>query len=428
MSYLFAIRKMRNSINFKEFLIICCIAMLFPSAIKAQSLTRNIDYFLQEAIKYSPTLKDYKNQKQVLKIDSLLVLAAAKPQITASSAGMYAPIINGYGYDEALTNGQVLEALLNVNYDLLNKKKINNQLQGIKLQSDSIKYAGELSTFDLKKSIIDQYIAVYASQQDLNFIKDVFSLLKKEETLLKELTRNNIYKQSEYLTFLVTLQQQQLTLKQADLQYQSDYAILNYLSGITDTTVVVLEEPKLQNPILLSNDGFFTKRFDIDSLKYLNQKQAVDLNYRPKLGVYANSGYNSSFILQPYKNFGASVGFTLSIPIYDGHQKKMQYDKLGFSAITASTYKDFFIRQQKQQLYMLSKQISNTDQLSTQINEQIRFAKGLIDVNSKLLHTGDVKVADYIIAINNYMAAQNLLRQTHINRLKLINQFNYWNK
>jgi hypothetical protein len=44
------------------------------------------------------------------------------------------------------------------------------------------------------------------------------------------------------------------------------------------------------------------------------------------------------------------------------------------------------------------------------------------------MHTGDLKVADFVIAINNYMAAQNLLRQTNINRLKLINQFNYWNR
>ncbi|MBC7615749.1 MAG: TolC family protein [Pedobacter sp.] len=428
MKDLFATGKMLNGTIFKEFLIICCVTLFLPTAIKAQNATRNIDYFLQRAVRYSPILKDYKNQKQAFKIDSLLALAAAKPQVSASSAGMYAPIIKGYGYDETLSNGQVLEALLNINYDLLNKKKISNQLQGIKLQSDSVNYAGELSTFDLNKSITDQYIAVYASQQDVSFNKDVFSLLKKEETLLKELTRSNIYKQSEYLTFLVTLKQQQLTLKQSELQYQSDYATLNYLSGITDTTEVTLAEPTLKNPVLLTDNSFFTKRFDIDSLKYLNQTQAIDLNYKPKLGVYANSGYNSSFILQPYKNFGASVGFTFSIPIYDGHQKKMQYDKLGLSSLTASTYKDFFIRQQKQQLYILSKQISNTDQLSAQINEQIRFAKGLIEVNSKLLHTGDVKVADYIIAINNYMAAQNLLRQTNINRLKLINQFNYWNK
>ncbi|KQC00024.1 TolC family protein [Pedobacter sp. Hv1] len=396
--------------------------------LSAQSLTRNIDYFLGAATKYSPVLKDYKNQQQSIRIDSLLILAAAKPQVTASSAGMYAPIVKGYGYDEVLTNGQALEALLNVNYDLSNKRRVKNQLEGIKLQSDSIQYAGTLSLFDLKKSITDQYIIAYASQQQVEFNKEVTTLLKQEEALLKQLTRNNVYKQSEYLSFLVTLQQQQLSLKQAELQYQNDYAMLNYLAGLTDTTRISLAEPQLDHPISKAAKGFFAKRFDIDSLKNVNQKTAIDLNYRPKFGLYANSGYNSSFLLQPYKNFGASVGFTLSVPIYDGHQRKMQYEKLDLATLSSHYYKDFFIRQQQQQLDMILQQLAATDQLFVQLNQQIKFAKGLIEVNSKLLRTGDVKVVDYIIAINNYMAAVNLFRQTTTNRLKLINQFNYWNK
>jgi hypothetical protein len=69
-----------------------------------------------------------------------------------------------------------------------------------------------------------------------------------------------------------------------------------------------------------------------------------------------------------------------------------------------------------------------TQGLEQQIKEQIRFAKSLIEVDSKLMHTGDLKIADYIIAINNYLSAENLLRQTNISRLKLINQLNYWNR
>jgi outer membrane protein TolC len=411
----------------QRFLFLCCLMLMQTLTLRAQTATRNIDYFLGAATKYSPVLKDYKNQQQSIRIDSLLVLAAAKPQVTASSAGMYAPIIKGYGYDEVLSNGQSLEALLNVNYDLSNKRRIKNQLQGIKLQSDSVQYAGSLSLFDLKKSITDQYITVYASQQQVEFNQEVSILLKKEETLLKQLTRNNVYKQSEYLTFLVTLQQQELSLKQAELQYQNDYATLGYLAGLTDTTTVPLAEPQLAYQVSQATNGFFTKRFDIDSLKNINQKSAIALNYRPKFGVYANSGYNSSFLLQPYKNFGASVGFTLSVPIYDGHQRKMQYEKLDLATLTSNYYKDFFVRQQQQQLNLIRQQLAATDQLFLQINQQIRFAKGLIEVDNKLLRTGDIKVVDYIIAINNYMAAANLFRQTTTNRLKLINQFNYWN-
>jgi len=408
-------------------LAIIFLVMLAKVAM-AQEPIKNLDYYLGQARISSPVLKDFENQRRSAGIDSLIVKATAKPQVTGTGASMYAPIIRGYGYDEVITNGQALEAMLNVNYDLLNKKRINNQLQGIKIQSDSIRYATQLSIYDLNKAIADQYITAFASQEQVDFNREVVVLLDKEEKLLKTLTRSNIYKQSEYLTFLVTLQQQQLSLKQAELQFKNDYAMLNYLAGITDTVRARLAQPKLPSEPQALTNNFFVKRFELDSLKNSNLKAGIDLNYKPKLGVYANGGYSSSLVFQPYKNFGASVGFTFSVPIYDGNQKKMQYDKLAISSNTVSYYRDFFLRQQTQQLSLIRQQITDTDALFEKINEQIRFSKGLIDVDGKLLHTGDLKVSDFIIAINNYLSAQNLLRQTNINRLKLINQLNYWNR
>nr|AJP77068.1 putative family efflux transporter MFP subunit [Pedobacter sp. SI-33] len=409
-------------------LLATILLIVSGTRIWAQAPVKNLDYYLGQAKSSSPVLKDFENQRRSAGIDSLIVRASAKPQVTGTGNGLYAPVVHGYGYDEVLTNGQALDAMLNVNYDLLNKKKINNQLEGIKIQSDSVKYASQLSLFDLNRSIIDQYITAFASQQQVDFNLEVVTLLDKEEKLLKTLTRSNIYKQSEYLTFLVTLQQQQLSLKQAELQFKNDYAILNYLAGIADTTQAKLAEPQLQNVVFAGEKSFFTRRFELDSLKNTNLKNGIDLNYKPKLGIYANGGYNSSLVLQPYKNFGASVGFTFSVPIYDGHQRKMQYDKLSLSSNTIAGYRNFFIRQQNQQLNLIRQQMVQTDALFGKINEQIRFSKGLIDVDSKLLHTGDLRVSDFIIAINNYLSAQNLLRQTNINRLKLINQFNYWNR
>jgi len=412
--------------KFKYFSIgILLSASLFA---KAQEPTKNLDFFLNQAKISSPVLKDLENQRKSAGIDSLIVRATGKPQVTGTSSGLYAPIIHGYGYDEVITNGQSLDALLNVNYDLLNKKRINNQLESVKLQSDSIRYASQVSTFDLNRSIADQYILAFASQEQVGFNIEVVTLLKKEEALLKTLTRSNIYKQSEYLTFLVTLQQQELSLKQAALQYKNDLATLNYLSGIADTTSIRLEEPKLKSDKLSVEISFFKRKFELDSLKNENQKRSVILNYQPKLGLYANGGYSSSLVLEPYKNFGASVGFTFSVPIYDGHQKKMQFNKLDLASETISNYRTFFVRQQTQQLNLIRQQIEQTNSLFGKINDQIRFSKGLIDVDSKLMHTGDLRVADFVIAINNYMSAQNLLRQTTISRLKLINQYNYWNR
>lgn len=402
-----------------------CLSSFFS---KAQSpVIRSLDFFVEQGLNASPLLKDNKNQQRSNKIDSLRWRAAYRPQMTASSTGLYAPVWKGYGFDQALTNGQALEALLTVNYAIIGKGRIKNQLEQFKLQQDSLQFAGKWSELDLRKNIADQFLNAFASQQQMEFNKELYELLKKEEQILKKLTRANTYKQSEYLTFLVTFQQQHLQWRQSEMQFKNDYATLNYLCGISDTTFSHLQAPVLK-PVYPAEHTFFRQRFKLDSLRNENGKKAVSLDYKPKASVYVNGGYNSSFALQPYKNFGTSAGFTISMPIYDGHQKKMQVDKLNIQQETTLAYQQFFVQQQEQQIRLLQGQILETQGMDNQIKEQIRFAKSLIEVDSKLMHTGDLKIADYIIAINNYLSAENLLRQTDISRLKLINQLNYWNR
>jgi hypothetical protein len=44
------------------------------------------------------------------------------------------------------------------------------------------------------------------------------------------------------------------------------------------------------------------------------------------------------------------------------------------------------------------------------------------------METGDAKITDFVIAINNYLSAKNLLTQNNINRMQIMNQLNYWNR
>ncbi|MGY4384157.1 outer membrane protein TolC [Pedobacter sp. UYP24] len=419
--------------SFRKYMLLLLVGVIFfeETSLAQQPEVKEIDleYFVSRAERSSPLIKDFSNQLLINKIDSLRIRAGYRPQVSASSTGLYAPRINGYGFDEVMTNGQSLDALLNVDYNLLGKNLRENQFKALRLQRDSLNYAVGISKLDIIKSITEQYIQAYDSQEQVAFNLEVLQLLKKEESILKELTRRNVYKQSEYLIFLVTYKQQQLQHKQAELQLKSDLATLNYLSGINDSTTFVLAEPKLNEEITNTSKGsFFTKRFEIDSLKAANDRKAIDLNYKPKINLYANGGYNSSLVLQPYKNFGASVGFRFLVPIYDGNQKKMQQDRISLQSNTSAAYKGFFINQKAQQIMMLRQQIEATHSLTIQIMDQIKLSKGLIDVNIQLLHTGDVKITDFVVAINNYMAAQNAMRQSNINHLKLVNQLNYWSR
>ncbi|MET4080397.1 hypothetical protein ABIB40_000337 [Pedobacter sp. UYP30] len=411
----------------KTIIFIGCISC-FSVSLYAQTPVRKLAYFIENAQLNSPTLADYRNQGKALKFDSALVYAKEKPQVNGTGTGYYAPRVKGYGFDEVITNGQALEGLLQVDYNLLNGNRTRNALERVKLSADSLTYAKKFTSLDLERTITDQYLVAFSSQQEVDFNEQLVQLLANEDTLLRKLTRSNIYKQSEYLTFLVTYQQQRLILQQAILTHKSDFATLNYLSGIGDTASNILERPTINLEKLVEAPTFFNKKFEVDSLIGLNEKALIALRYRPKLGVYANGGYNSSLMLQPYKNFGASVGFTFSIPIYDGHQRKLEYNKIDLSLNTVAKYRNFFTQQRNQQLNLIRQQLESTEQLFPQIEKQLKFAKSLMEVDARLMHTGDVRISDFVIAINNYLSAQNLKIQTTLNQLKLINQLNYWGK
>jgi outer membrane protein TolC len=411
----------------KIWFLIFTVLFLFISRSFAQQ--RDLNFYIQQGISNSPLLKDYNNQVFLNSIDSQRIWASYHPQVMGTSNNYYAPVMNGYGYDLIVTNGGNYNALINVNQSFVGRGNLKSQFSSLKLLSDSLNNQKRISEQDLKRSITAQYITAYGDLQQLHFNQDINKMLRNEETILKKLAENNIYRQTDYLTFLVTFQQQELQLKQIKIQYQADFATLNYLCGIFDTSTVELEAPAVTLQYLPdSSSSVFFLRYKTDSLRLENAISVLNYNYHPKLGAFANAGYLSSMLYQADKNFGFSVGFNLFVPIYDGHQKRMQAQKIKILENTNTNYHDFFVRQYNQQIAQLKQQLSATDALIEDINSQIKYAEGLINVNGKLLQTGDTKIADYVIAINNYLTAKNLLTQNSISRMQIINQLNYWNR
>jgi outer membrane protein TolC len=409
----------------RVFILLFCTAFLFNS----QAQQNNLDYFVNQAIANSPLLKDFQNQILSFSLDSQLIRAALKLQVNGISNNSYAPIIKGYGYDEVITNGQQVSALVQVSKSFLGGKTINTQVANLQLQSQAIANNVKISEQDVIKSITDQYIVTYGEQLQLDFYNEINGLLRKEDSLLKKLTQDNAFKQNEYLGFVVILQQQLLTTAQLETQYQFDYATLNYLAGIVDTTAVRLEDPQLNSKAFGDyTKSIFYQQFVLDSLKLANDRMLVDINYRPRINVYGDAGYNSSLLYQPYRNFGASIGLNLTIPIYDGKQKKLQYAKIDLQDRTRTYRKNFFFQQRNQQILQLMQQLNSTDRLIDQIDKQIKYTETLIKVNEKLLAAGDIRLTDFILTLSNYFNARNLVTQNHISRLKIVNQLNYWGR
>ena len=222
------------------------ISLIFLSPLFSFAQNKDLDYFINQSLSRDPKFTELRNLILVNKIDSELIVAGNKIQVTGSGNAYYAPVINGYGYDVAITNGQQLAALVALNKQIYNKRNLSLQFKSLQLQNDSLANSSVIYQQDLKKTIITQYLLTYGDQLQLKSNDEVISLLIKEEQILKTLTEKNVYRQADYLSFLVTLQQQQLTRNQLMVQYKNNYSTLNYLAGIVDTSTETLSDPDLQ--------------------------------------------------------------------------------------------------------------------------------------------------------------------------------------
>lgn len=410
----------------KYFFFLSLVLCAFSSWGQPHDLT----FYLQQAKDNSPVFKDYENQILSNKLDSQIFRASLKNQVNFISTNSYAPVYRGWGYDEAITNIANVSALLQASRNFISRNNIASQLRSIALQGRALNDTIALSRKDLSKAITEQYLTAYGNLLTMDYNKEVYDLLQQEEGILKKLAQQSVFKQTDYLNFYVTMQQQELIYLQSEIQYNTDYLTLNYMAGIVDTSVQRITAPSFEDSASMTGfaNSVFLQKFVTDSLRLVNEKILLDYQYKPKLGAYADGGFNSTLQTTPYKNIGFSVGMSLVIPIYDGQQKQMKYSRINLQEQTRQNNRNFFISQYNQQLAILKQQLFSITLLESKISKQIAYTNTLIAANNKLLETGDITMKDYILSLNTYLMAKNLLTQNNISKLRIISQINYWNK
>jgi hypothetical protein len=388
-----------------------------------------LEFFIAQAEENSPLIKDFNNQILSSRLDSFLLRASLKTQVNFISSNSYAPVLHGFGYDQAITNSANISALVQANRNFFSASNTGNQLAAIRFQNQALADTIRISEQDIRRAVTEQYIIAYGDQLIMDFNLEIFDLLQKEEVALKKLTQASVYRQADYLAFYTTVQQQQFAYLQSRIQYNTDYLTLNYFAGIVDTAVQRISNPNLNDSMQFDfYHSVFYQRFTTDSLRLATEKAIINYEYKPRLGAYSDAGFVSSLLGNSFRNFGISFGLSLAVPIYNAHQKQYRLQQVDLRERTRLANKEFFVNQYQQQIAQLNQQLHASDLLVKTINDQIRYVKTLITANAKLLQTGDIRISDYVLALTNYINARNLLNQNYINRLRIVNQINYWNR
>jgi outer membrane protein TolC len=392
----------------------------------ANCQTRNLEFYLKEAIRNSPLLNDYRNQIQSAVADSLLVRAAKKPLVEVKSQLLYSPYYHNFGYDEVVTDGGNYTAVMGVSQPLFNKKEINNKYEASSLQKQSVNNSSQISINELRKIITDQYLASFSGYTDFLFNRNFLELLEKENDIVKQFVKNGIAKQTDYLSMLVETQSQEITVNQLKNQYMKDLMLLNQLCGLSDTIWYEITDPLIEikgTPDIAKSPSYM--QYKIDSIKIENEKVAIDIRYKPKVNWFADAGFLTSYPWNFYKHFGYSAGISLNVPIYDGKQKGIEKQKLDLNENSRQTYQNTFHRQYFQQIQQLNLELRSLNETAFQTENQLKTSQQLVNTFKEQLEAGIIQMTDYINAIKNYRTINKSINLIKIQKFQVINEMNY---
>ncbi|WP_305032345.1 TolC family protein [Hymenobacter convexus] len=404
-------------------------AVLAPlPAVPTASLSpRRLEDFLLVARQNSPLLRETANQVRQNRLDSLVRARQNGVQVAGIGSALYYPSVTNsqgesvLGYDNAISNGGNYAAIAQASKPILNRFQLQNDYQILASQGQVLRNTGRLSALDLRRNITDQFLTAYAAETQLSFSRTLLAQLRQQDQMLRQLVNGGIFKQTQYLSFYLSVRTQEVTVEQNRLAYRRELGTLRALAGVADTALVALEAPTPPTHRPLA--GLLApaqRQYTLDSLRLLLDRRAVDANYRPKLSAVVDAGLQSSSYLPVAlaHSVGIGGGLQLGIPIFDGHQRQLQYQRLELSEQSRRGYRQFLTVQRQQQYEQLEGLIRASDALLGRIREQLRVAEALVGAARQQLATGDVAILDYLNLVTSYRTLQFSLTQAQTDQLR----------
>ena len=211
---------------------------------------------------------------------------------------------------------------------------------GLKLS----KKAEELSRLSVEKAeesiakeITNLYFLAQTTAEQLQIIEDNIARNEKIADITKVVVDNGFGKKVDYDRIIVSIENQYTQMSNVDALYQQQLNMMKYMLEMPlDVNIVLTDSPSLvliDNPAIVSD---FSNHVDMQLLEKqkdiskLNEK-AINSQYLPSLMFNGQWGLNG--MRDEFKDFfhgGAankwfdsySIGLTLSVPIFDGCEKR----------------------------------------------------------------------------------------------------------
>ena len=412
------------------------------SCLRAQAQEVSLDYFLKAARQTNDTLYNSQSLQQIGQLQQQIIIAQNKlPQIDVNANVVIAPYFNNngkvvaittnpsasaYGYDAGITNGGLYAAQIKVTQQLFNQAIVNNLLFQQKIKNQALSLTYEEVYHNLKNNITRLYLTAYGYQLQESLNEGLIADLETRLKVIAVLVKHGILLQSDYLLVQVSIDQAKIFLEQIHTSLMESLRQLYELSVAPLPNEVKLVFPNL-NSMPKRDYFFFQKRFINDSLQIESNRNVFNNKYRPQVSIFVDGGLNAVEIPHIYHRIGASTGLLFTLPIYDGHQKRINAQKIRlYQDNLLNTLKNKWVVKQNN-LNSLLDQITSQNKNLGLMEQQLKNQEILRNLYKDKLAQGQVSVIDYLNVIQNYKTAENTRIQMQINLWLLQNQYEYIN-
>ncbi|MCG2460378.1 TolC family protein [Flavobacteriaceae bacterium F89] len=401
-----------------------------------------LEYFIARSERNFPNLKNNKNLQKIGEIQRRVILAQHSAfHISASSEVLVAPYFNNngqfmdistnpspdaYGYDVGITNGGLYSAQLNIAKNIFNGNRVDNLLFQNRLKNDSLDLSYKEILHQLNKNVTDTYIMAYQLQSLEDFTKKMKMDLEKRMKVIALLVKKGLLSESDYLLVQLNVDSKTSEIRQIHTDFKATMTQLYNLCGIPTEPEKRLATPEMEYQTDAS-EFFYQKRFKNDSLQVMANRQIFENQYKPIVGIYGNTGLNAVTLNNLPHYFGLSAGLRLTIPIYDGNQRKYNalQSKLKYESL--EEYRKNSKIQLDNNLENILAQIQSLEEnlglLETQLNNQQK----ILEIFKGKLVYGQVSIIDYLNVLQNYKLRVYTQLQMQTNLWLLQNQYNFVN-
>ena len=404
-----------------------------------------LEHYLDAARRNSPLISDCRNMKEIQQTEQERLRSMyMRSRVEANGEYLFVPVVSRddgttafkwnaqsgtdyYGYDLGESSGH-LHAGVTWTQPLLGKAAYNVAKEASDIEIRTADNRIALEEHQLARSVTEHYILCRLDLIQMDYADSVSALLERQKEIISHLADNGMARQSDLRLLDIELKTNADEIESLRQSYRSHLIDLNIICGIDSGTDVRLQEIGVEamTPVL-GTGSRFRESFRLDSLSVAASLRSFNLQYRPRLDLFASGGIQTGPFSGWHRHFGVSAGLSFTLTIFDGGQRSRRERQTTLQQQTIETYKVNAEYQRTLRIGQCLSDLESYDSRLRSIKERISSYDDVLGAYSMEIATGQMSVIDYMTVLRSRIQAQRDFLVMQANRQLAVIAYNYWN-